>query len=496
MAQSGAPFEMPAPPQGTYAAVTDMDGPGTLILHRTLQLDRAYALRLTLFYKGVVPFDGQQAYRIDVLRAAAEVDSRAQEDLLGTVFQTSSDSALVCAAREVRFDLSAFRGQTVRLRLTVSSERGPIRAGVDAIQLQPVQTTAAAPRAAVCIQERMAEADALTALSREAALRAQRDEFSGALLIARDGRVLLRDAWGKADREADIAADVDTRFHIGSMNKMFTAVAVLQLVHAGKLSLDAPIIEYLPSYPNRELAQKVTVRALLNHTGGTGDIFGPEFDQHRASLREHDDYVSLFGARALDDAVGVHRYSNYGFVLLGSIIEHVTGTSYYDHVRNHVLAPAGMTSTDSLPESEPIAKLAKGYLRSGEAWVSNRDSLPFRGTAAGGGYSTVGDLLRFAQALESGTLIPKPLLAQATTPSADSYGYGFHIHGQASRRSYGHGGGHHGMNGELRVYPELGVVVVALSNFDPPAASQLLQYYVSRMPLPPMAPPRATFTVP
>jgi CubicO group peptidase (beta-lactamase class C family) len=105
-----------------------------------------------------------------------------------------------------------------------------------------------------------------------------------------------------------------------------------------------------------------------------------------------------------------------------------------------------------------------------------------RGTAAGGGYSTVGDLLRFAQALESGELISEETLAEATRPQAEQYGYGFGVQGEGSLRSYGHGGGAPGQNGELRVFPELGYVVVGLSNLDPPAASRLVEYFALRMP--------------
>jgi CubicO group peptidase (beta-lactamase class C family) len=114
--------------------------------------------------------------------------------------------------------------------------------------------------------------------------------------------------------------------------------------------------------------------------------------------------------------------------------------------------------------------------------VPNTDTLPWRGTAAGGGYSTVGDLLRFAQALSSGRLLSEATLANATRPHQQQYGYGFDVQGQGPLRSYGHGGGAPGMNGELRVFPELGYVVVSLSNLDPPAASEVVEFFTLRMP--------------
>jgi CubicO group peptidase (beta-lactamase class C family) len=115
-------------------------------------------------------------------------------------------------------------------------------------------------------------------------------------------------------------------------------------------------------------------------------------------------------------------------------------------------------------------------------WRSAAETLPWRGTAAGGGYSTAADLLRFALALEAGSLISEDLLGEATKHQVNGYGYGFSSQGEGSLRSYGHGGGAPGMNGELRVYPELGYVVVALSNLDPPTASSLAGFFRNRMP--------------
>jgi D-alanyl-D-alanine carboxypeptidase len=335
------------------------------------------------------------------------------------------------------------------------------------------------------VLHRLTQADAVAALAEHAAERARADEFAGAVLVARHGKVLLQDAWGRADRKNGVANTPATRFRIGSMNKMFTAVATLQLVEAHKLALDDPIGKYLPGYPNKQVAAKVTVRHLLTHTGGTGDIFGPEFEAHRLELREHRDYLKLYGSRGLTQEPGARfEYSNYGFVLLGALIEHISGMSYYDYVDDHVFRRAGMRSTGSLPESVEVPDRAVGYLRTSasDPWVPNTATLPWRGTAAGGGYSTVGDLLRFAQALDSGRLLSEAMLAEATRPHQQQYGYGFGVQGQGSLHSYGHGGGAPGMNGELRVFPELGYVVVSLSNLDPPAASELVEFFTLRMP--------------
>jgi len=184
------------------------------------------------------------------------------------------------------------------------------------------------------------------------------------------------------------------------MNKMFTATGVLQLAQAGHLKLTDPIGKYLTDYPNKDLAAKVTIPHLLTHTGGTGDIFGPEFDKNRLTLKTLADYVTLYGKRAPEFEPGARfAYSNYGFILLGVLIEKVSGVSYYDYVHSHVFQPAGMTRTDSLPEVEKVEGRAVGYMYKDDKWKPNNDTLPVRGTSAGGGYSTVGDLTAFANAI-------------------------------------------------------------------------------------------------
>ena len=325
-----------------------------------------------------------------------------------------------------------------------------------------------------------------TALDRRIDTALAADTFSGRVLVVQDGKTLYERNAGFADRAARTPIGADTRFRLGSMNKMFTAVAILQFVEAGKLSLDTRVGEVLPDYPNRDVAGKVRIRHLLTHTGGTGDFFGPEFDAQRLSLKTHADYLRLFGARGPEFEPGSQaRYSNYGFILLGAIIEKLSGKTYYEHVQARVFAPAGMRDTGSPAESDNVPQRAQGYLRKDNAWVSNVDTLPWRGTAAGGGLSTSGDLARFAAALEDGSLLSKRMLAQATTAQSPDggYGFGFGVAGKGALRRYGHGGGAPGMNAELMVVPEAATVIVALSNFDPPVASQLAQYAVNRVPL-------------
>jgi D-alanyl-D-alanine carboxypeptidase len=328
-----------------------------------------------------------------------------------------------------------------------------------------------------------------------AALRAQlaavteAGAFSGAVLVARDGRTVFEGAYGLADRERGVPNTPQTQFRVGSMYKMVTAVATLQLVQAGKVRLDAPLGTYLPDYPNADVASKVTPHHLLTHTGGTGDIFGPLFTANRTELRTTGDYLRLYGARAPQFAPGAqHVYSNYGFLLLGALIERVSGTSYDAHVAARVLAPAGMTATGTAPEDSLVPGRAVGYMRlASGALVSNAPTLPYRGTPAGGGYATVGDFARFAVALRERRLLDSThtallLTGKVTVGPGFQYAYGIQDRVVFGRRIIGHGGGAAGMNGELAFEPNGGYVVVVLSNLDPPAATQAANFILSRLP--------------
>lgn len=345
---------------------------------------------------------------------------------------------------------------------------------------------------------RVSQEAALAALRSELDKRAATDSFAGAVLIAKDGKPIFKGAYGLADREKKTPNRLDTQFRIGSMNKMFTAVSVLQLVQAGKIKLTDPLGKYLTDYPNKDQASKVTIHHLLTHTGGTGDFFGPEFDKHRLELRALQDYVKLYGQRGLEFEPGSKwAYSNYGFLLLGVLIERVSGQSYYDYVAEHVYKPAGMTLTASLPEDQVVPGRSVGYTQrrppgagdgtAPEAWRPNSDTLPYRGTSAGGGYSTVEDLFRFASALENHKLLDAEHTALLTTgkvdtPGGGKYAYGFNDEAIGEVHCFGHGGGAPGMNGDLKICPQAGYVIAVLANLDPPAAQRVSDFALNRLP--------------
>jgi D-alanyl-D-alanine carboxypeptidase len=347
----------------------------------------------------------------------------------------------------------------------------------------------AIPRPAEFPLPHMSEAELTAALRKTLETDAAVGRFAGAVLVSKHGKQIFAEAYGLADREHKTPDTLKTRFRIGSMNKMFTAVATLQLVQAGKVALNDPLGKYLTDYANKEVAAKVTIHELLTHTGGTGDIFGPDFDKHRLELRTLQDYVKLYGSRAPEfDPGSKWAYSNYGFLLLGVVIEKVCGQSYYDYVREHIYKPAGMTGSGSEPEDQPVTDRSIGYTTMGgeRDWHSNTGTLPYRGTSAGGGYSTVEDLVKFADALQENKLLNAHYTELLTTGKAgtpdNTYAYGFEDRKISGTRCFGHGGGAPGMNGGLEICPANGYVVAVLANMDPPVANRVVDFITNRLP--------------
>ena len=370
-----------------------------------------------------------------------------------------------------------------------NSKRFPVVAGLTLLVSAACGT--GQPTAAGAAAAQAARDSAFVAALRERLETAtQAGEFSGAVLVARDGHTVFEGAYGLADRERGVPNTPLTRFRIGSMNKMLTAVAALQLVQAGTLRLDIPLGTYLPEYPNAEMASKVTLHHLLTHTGGTGDIFGPEYTARRTELRTTEDYLRLYGTRGLRFEPGSKwEYSNYGFMLLGAVVERVAGRSYYEYVATSVHAPSTMTATGSAPEDSLVPGRSVGYTRQGVsgALVSNAPTLPYRGTPAGGGYSTVGDFARFAVALREHRLLDAAhtsllIDGKIALGAGVRYAYGFLDRVVGGRRFVGHNGGAAGMNGDLAFEPGGGYVVVVLSNFDPPAAGRVSAFILERLP--------------
>jgi CubicO group peptidase (beta-lactamase class C family) len=295
--------------------------------------------------------------------------------------------------------------------------------------------------------------------------RSRADLFSGVVLVAQGEQVVLHEARGMASLEYGAANRPDTRFNLGSINKLFTRVAIGQLAEKGRLSLEDTIGKFLPAYPNRDAAARVTVRQLLDMTSGIGDFFGKKYeDTPKNRIRILEDYLQLFASDALLFPPGSQRrYSNGGYVVLGLIVEKASGQSYYDYVREHICIPAGMTATGHFDADVPLENVASGYTRNWddaehekEPRRNNMYTRPARGSSAGGGYSTALDLFRFSRALRAGKLLGS--LGQEWFAGPQAYA-----------------GGAPGINAELDMDPVPGWTVAVVGNYDPPAAMALAQ---------------------
>jgi len=294
------------------------------------------------------------------------------------------------------------------------------------------------------------------------------DEFSGAVLVARGDEVLVQIAKGLASR------------------RYFTKIAIAQLESRGQLSFDDAVAKHLPDYPNQEVAQKITIQQVVNHSAGLGDIFTDEFAATaKEEFRNPSDYFRLFADDPLLFEPGTsERYSNGGYMVLGAIIEAVSGQDYDEYVQNNIFDPAGMTATGSFAMNEPVPGLAMGYTRQGSGedaddhhgtdpgddapWRENSFMIPFTGTPAGGGYSTVGDLLRFRLAFTGYRLLDTRYTEWVVTdklPDQNPDRSGFGI---------GLAGGAPGVSAALEIGGEFTVVV--LSNLDPPSASKVARH--------------------
>ena len=316
---------------------------------------------------------------------------------------------------------------------------------------------------------------------------AERDQFSGVILVADKHGTVIEKAYGLADREAKIAVTHDKQFALASIGTLFTTTAILQLVEQGKIGLDEPIIRYLPDYPNKQAASKITIRHLLTHSSGFGniDIFGPENKERRLTLSTPAQFIAYQGDRPPEFEVGTKvSYSNYGFIVLGRIIEKVSGEEYETYLARHIFAPAGMTHTGFSLFDQRAANIAVGYTgenyeeatTSGAKLVPNDYTLPKKGSAAGGAYASAGDMLKFVNALENGTLIKPATLAMALTPQKGPFGLGIMVIGEGKNRQWGHQGGAWGMNTDLRVLAD-GTRVIVLANRDGPVANKLASTY-------------------
>lgn len=312
------------------------------------------------------------------------------------------------------------------------------------------------------------------------------DRFSGSVLVADYQHLLITTARGYAIHPNVLPNQPDTKFNIASVTKMLTAVAIMQLVASGKLDLHTPVAAY-----NRDLpyGDQITVHQLLTHTASFGRYWNDAYRAARSDLRTVADYLRLFADTPLEYPPGTYHYGNAGYVVLGALIEQVTGETYYDYMRQSIYQPAGMQDTDHYELDLPIANLAVGYTN--QNWFSPDDGqrrsnhflYAVKGSPSEHCFSTTQDLWRFFQALTSYHLLDADHTELSMTPHAAgeqpgvSYGYGFHIIDDGKHgRVIGHGGRAMGGDAFALIYRDLGYIVNVLSNYDRPSARRVINF--------------------
>ena len=312
------------------------------------------------------------------------------------------------------------------------------------------------------------------------------DAFSGIAMAARDGKPFVTVTAGYADRTRERPFSPTTQFTIGSMGKMFTAVAFAQLVDRGKASFDDTVGKFFPQFANQAVRDKVTVKMLLTHTSGMGDFLGRRTPEMMANgVKRAAEFMPLYEKDEPAFEPGTRsRYSNAGLALVGAIVEQVSGEDYPSYLRKHVFEPAGMANSDpnNVPHSAVGARptsLVRPYTKQSDSgpllgWVAAEPDI---GSPAGGAISTADDLIKFAEALRGGKLVKRETFETMATAhektAGGGYGFAMNVADIYGRTVVGHGGGFPGVSTELYIVLDTPYAAVVLSNQDPPAAERI-----------------------
>jgi CubicO group peptidase (beta-lactamase class C family) len=449
-----------------------------------MRMTRMFVLGLTLLLGWTGQSAGQQRTVLsreqtarELLRAVSAHDSVVLRRFVDEHFVTSGPDARPAAVRAARLAALLFNFGQLEARSVDTSVANEVAAVVqgkrteewlritlmlDETPARRIRSVRIAPTAGPdAPTSQLSDADIVAQIKGYVERLASRDAFSGTVLLARAGKPLYRAAFGDANKDFGVRNTVDTKFNLGSMNKMFTAVSVLQLSERGKLSLDDSLGKFLPAGAMRpEVLSKVRIKHLLSHTSGLGSYFTEEWDgMSRARFRSVDDWMALVKPESLAFEPGTRwSYSNTGMLVLGKVIEVASGQDYFAYVREHLYKPAGMTNSDAYELDHVNHNLAVGYepeeTPNGVEYRNNIFQHVIRGGPAGGGYSTVDDLTRFAEALKAGRLVSAASVRLLTTPKPElnspNYGFGFFI--DEGGRIIGHSGGFPGINSQLDVY--------------------------------------------
>ena len=291
-------------------------------------------------------------------------------------------------------------------------------------------------------------------------------QFMGSVLVAQGDKIVFEKSYGDANLEWNIPDDSSTKFRIGSMTKQFTAASILLLEERGKLSTDDYVKKYMPDAP--AAWEKITIYNLLTHTSGIPNFTSfPDYRNSEATPATPKGLVDRFRDKPLDFQPGTKwNYSNSGYVLLGYLLEKISGQSYADFVTENIFKPLGMKDSGYDSNSAVIPHRATGYSRSPNGPVNSGYidmTIPF---SAGALYSTTHDLLLWEQALYGGKVLSAASLKKMTTPYKENYGCGLMITTSKGHLRYEHGGGIEGFNTEMAYYPDDKLTVIVLANLN------------------------------
>jgi CubicO group peptidase (beta-lactamase class C family) len=293
----------------------------------------------------------------------------------------------------------------------------------------------------------------------------ERGQFSGSVLVAGNGQVLFSQGYGMANYELDVPNTPQTKFRLGSITKQFTALAIMQLQEKGHLNVKDSLAQYLPNYPN---AEQITLHHLLTHTSGIPNFTSfPDYLETMMLPLPVEKIIARFKDNPLEFQPGEkYQYSNSNYILLGFLIEQVSGQSYESYLQDHLFNPLQMKNTGYDHHSLLLKNRASGYSRREQQLVNAGYldmSIPH---GAGALYSTVEDLYLWDRALYTEQLLSKPSLETMFTPFLDQYGYGFLISHLFNRKLVAHDGGVNGFVSDLHRYIDDDVFIVILSNFE------------------------------
>ena len=298
-------------------------------------------------------------------------------------------------------------------------------------------------------------------------LRVSTGQFMGAVLVAKEGKILINKGYGTANLDWTVPDSPTTKFRLGSVTKQFTAACILLLEQRGKLKIEDPIKKYVPDAP--AAWDQITIFNLLTHTSGIPNFTEfPDYRTTEGTPTTPEELVARFRAKPLDFAPGTSwRYSNSGYVLLGYLIEKISGEPYSKFLQENIFTPLAMKDSGYDSNTKVIPQHAVGYAPEpgGPVVAGYIDmSIPF---SAGGLYSTTGDLLRWEQALYGGKLLTAVSLRKMTTPFRENYALGLFIRKRSNgERMFSHGGGIEGFNTWVGYIPAENVEVIVLANLN------------------------------